>query len=275
MARAALCVGINRFARLPEEDWLAGCVNDATDVASVLTGRFGFAASEVTILTDAAATKSAVLAVLADMVDRAAAGALERLVVTFSTHGTQIPDDAEDPDEADRMDEALAAYDIAVAGEAWDRNSVIVDDELHALFSRVPAEVPADVVLDTCHSGTGLRAFPRHPDARARFLAPPAAADPNSLAPTARRGFRDLVAAGPGPVLFAACRADQSAADSPFNGRYNGAFTHFLLDALAAQPEVSRAQTHQIVTASLRAARFEQRAQLEGTAAQRLAVWGH
>ncbi|BCT76809.1 hypothetical protein SCMU_26510 [Sinomonas cyclohexanicum] len=275
MARAALCVGINRFARLPEENWLAGCVNDATDIASVLTGRFGFASSEVTVLTDAAATKSAVLGALTDMVEKAAAGALDRLVFTFSTHGTQIPDNADDPDEADQMDEALAAYDIAVMGDGWDRTSVIVDDELHALFSRVPAEVPADVVLDTCHSGTGLRAFRLHPGSRARYLAPPTTADAGVPAASGRRGFRDLVAAGPGPVLFAACRADQTAADSPFNGRYGGAFTHFLLEALSAQPEVSRAETHRIVSASLQAARFEQRAQLEGTAAQRQAVWGH
>ncbi|GAA2198187.1 caspase family protein [Sinomonas flava] len=274
MARAALCIGINRFAALPEDNWLAGCVNDAHDIAAALTGVFGFAPGEVTVLTDAAATKAAILGAIGDIVERAVDGRLEQIVLTFSSHGTQIPDDASDPDEPDRMDEALAAYDITTAGDQWERGSVVVDDELHVLLSRVPAQVITDVVLDTCHSGTGLRAFDAPRGRRARFLAPPAPAGAAAAPGAAAHSLRELVASGPGPVLFAACRADQTASDAPFGGRYSGAFTHFLLEALTSQPTASRSATHQAVTAALRAAKFDQRAQLEGTAAQREAVWG-
>lgn len=274
MARAALCVGINRFARLPQENWLAGCVNDANDIQSALTGLFGFEASEVTVLTDSAATKAAILGALTEVVERAVDGRIDQLVVTFATHGTQIPDDPSEPDEPDQMDEALAPYDISVAGDQWDRSTVLVDDELHAIFARVPAHVPTDVVLDTCHSGGGLRAFGGSTGRRPRFLPPPTDAGVAAAAAADRRGLKDLVASGPGPILFAACRADQTAADASFGGRYSGAFTHFLLEALAGRPGASRAATHLAVTAALRAARFSQRAQLEGTAAQRDAVWG-
>jgi hypothetical protein len=274
MARAALCIGINRFARLPEENWLAGCVNDANDIAAALTGRFGFAPAEVTVLADAGATKAAIIDSVTDIVERAVQGVIEQIVLTFSTHGTQIPDDASDPDEPDGLDEALAAYDLSPAGGAWARTGLVVDDELHALLSRVPAHVTTDVVLDTCHSGTGLRAFDAPRGRRVRFLPPPTQDGVEAAPGAAGRSLRDLVAAVPGPVLFAACRADQTASDAPFNGRYNGAFTHFLLETLASRPTASRSETHRAVSAALRAARFDQRAQLEGTAAQRDAVWG-
>ena len=273
MPRAALCVGINRFARLPDSHWLRGCVNDAEDIAEVLRSGYGFADDEVTVLTDARATKDAIIDRLADMAERAAEGRLDQLVFTYASHGTQVPDD--DGDEPDQMDEALAAYDLATAGDHWDRASVIADDELHALLRRIPAEVPADVVLDTCHSGTGLRSFDLLPGRAPRFVPPPTPSGLDAAERADRRGLRDLVGAGPGPVLFAACRADQTASDALFGQRYAGAFTHFWLAALAERPDATRSDTHRAVSAALRAARFSQRAQLEGTPDQRSATWWH
>ena len=40
--RTALCVGINRFAHLPQMNWLHGCVNDADDIGQALVELFGF-----------------------------------------------------------------------------------------------------------------------------------------------------------------------------------------------------------------------------------------
>ena len=90
MARRALCVGINEFESLPQTSWLDGCVNDANDIAKALRP-LGFTARATTVLTDAGATKKAVMAALTTLVDKAKAG--DHLVFTFSSHGTQVPNE--------------------------------------------------------------------------------------------------------------------------------------------------------------------------------------
>ena len=115
--------------------------------------KHGFTARTTTVLTDKEATKRKVMAALSAMVDAAKAG--DQLVFSFSSHGTQVPDT--DGDEDDRLDEAFACHDIKQGGDQWDRKTVITDDELRALFERVPEGVLLEVFLDTCHSGSGLR----------------------------------------------------------------------------------------------------------------------
>ena len=154
MARRALCVGINEFASLPQTSWLAGCVNDANDIAKALRP-LGFTARATTVLTDADATKKNVMAALTQLVTSAKSG--DHLVFTLSSHGTQVPNEPGGDIEPDDLDEAFACYDIRQKGDQWDRDTVIVDDELRDLFARVPSGVLLEVLLDTCHSGTGLK----------------------------------------------------------------------------------------------------------------------
>ena len=54
--RKALCVGINKFKNYPDAA-LQGCINDANDMSSVLQEFLGFIKKDITILTDAKATK--------------------------------------------------------------------------------------------------------------------------------------------------------------------------------------------------------------------------
>ena len=280
MTQFALCVGINKFENLPMASWLNGCVNDANDVRELLASGFGFADASITVLTDQAATKDAVFGAMTEALDRANAPGehLDHIVFTLSSHGTQLPDTS--GDEADQVDEAFATYDLRQNGAAWDPGSLIVDDELHDLFARLPKGVLLDVILDTCHSGSGLRAMdlvPTVDDRRPRFVPPPTplGRDGAEAEGADTRTLRDLVRtskAAAKPVLFAACRADQTAADANFDGRYNGAFTHFLLDAL--QSGSSRGEVIKQVNAKLRARKFAQRAQLEASALGKSTAWG-
>ncbi|WP_104130617.1 caspase family protein [Cryobacterium sp. N21] len=153
MTQFALCVGINKFENLPMASWLNGCVNDANDVRELLASGFGFADASITVLTDQAATKDAAFGAMTEALDRANAPGehLDHIVFTMSSHGTQLPDTS--GDEADQVDEAFATYDLRQNGAAWDPGSLIVDDELHDLFARLPKGVLVDVILDTCHSG--------------------------------------------------------------------------------------------------------------------------
>jgi len=281
MAAQALCVGINQFAHLPNASWLNGCVNDADDMAEMLRSQPGFARGSVTVLADADATKANVMARLTDLVDQTKDGRLDHIVFSFSSHGTQVPDS--DGDETvDHVDEAFACHDIAQKGDDWDRDTVIVDDELKALLSQVPKGVLVEVVLDTCHSGTGLKGDDLLPGRKPRFLPPPTAAGIRRLAPTSDpKGYQDLVKTTPAAtrvVLFAACKADQTSADAYFDGRYNGAFTYCFLKALAGPGNggapVPRSTVLTTVSQALRGGDFSQRAQLEAPPRAKRAPFG-
>jgi len=274
MSKAALCVGINEFEHLPKSSWVQGCVNDARDLAGLLQAGYGFAGSDISTLLDSQATKEQVVAQLNALLDRATSGELQHIVFTFSSHGTQIPDSNDD--EADRLDEAFACYDINNSGDSWDPATVISDDELFALFARLPDGVLMDVVLDTCHSGTGLKSLDLLPGRRPRFLPAPTARGVAATEFSESRALRDLVKAGRGvkPVLLAACRADQTAADAFLEGRYNGAFTYNFIKAVRGDGALGRADILKLVSKGLRAGGFDQVAQLEGTTAARKVPWG-
>ena len=133
----ALCVG-NNYPGTGAE--LYGCVNDANDWAQLL-GREGY---QVTVMTEAG--KAGVLEALGELVARSRFG--DRVVFTFSGHGTWVPD--RDGDEADGRDEALV-----MAGLTY--TDLLRDDELQTVFSGLGYGTGALVLSDSCHSGTVTR----------------------------------------------------------------------------------------------------------------------
>ena len=275
MAAQALCVGINEFVNLPNANWLNGCVNDANDMAALLRTQPGFSRRNITVLTDKDATKANVMAKLTDIIGKAKAGKLDHVVFSFSSHGTQVPDENGD-ETVDHVDEAFACYDIAQKGADWDRDTVIIDDELHALLSDIPKGVLVEVFLDTCHSGTGLKDL--LPGQKARFLPPPTRRGMQRIAPKSDpKGYQELVKSTPAAsraVLFAGCKADQTSADAYFDGRYSGAFTYYFLKALGNGAAPSRTALLTAVSEGLRAGDFTQRAQLEASPKAKRAPFG-
>lgn len=297
MPRKALCVGINKFANYPQFT-LNGCVNDAKDMADLCKTVLGFKASEVSVLTDAQATKAAIMAQLNAAVAAAKQGKLDYLLFSLSSHGTQMAD--QNGEEPDGMDEAFVPHDIAQKGNAWDPAHIICDDELHDLFQQLPQNVLLEVYLDTCHSGTGLRGaeFSLHAPVP-RYIAPPAGELQGPVKQKKVRGFtlhraasafvaKASKAARPAAkkaaksaargadlnpalhqILWAGCRADQTSADAYFGGRYNGAFTYWFVKTVKdTQNKLSRKD----VLARMRAAmkgKFSQVPQLEGNASNR------
>ena len=280
----ALCVGINNFANLPNAR-LSGCVNDANDMAALLVETRGFATSDITILTDAAATKAAVMSALRGLVNLAADGNLDTLVFSFSSHGTQVPDlDGDEQPETmgelkgTKADEAFCPTDLIQKGDIWDADHVISDDELHDVFVTVPVTCAVEVFMDTCHSGTGLKAidllgFPGQP--RPRYLAPPSFAafralnapkatpKPRSMLSTAKEPRKADAVTRKGSILWAGCRSDQTSADATFDNRPNGAFTYFYIKNARLNPKATRAQLITRVRADLKRAKYEQIPQLE------------
>jgi hypothetical protein len=290
--KKALLVGINQYPDPRNE--LKGCLNDVRQMADTLKSRYGFPGDgDMRILTDARATTKAILDGLAWLTAGAVPG--DSLVFHYSGHGSQVPD--RHGDEADRLDEILCPYDLD-----WDHP--LTDDDLGAACARVPQGVLLTVILDCCHSGTGLREYAfsgnRHylpsltraanlaysapiiprgnfirpcgvppsdaPD-RHRFLPPPEtphSAPERPRGPARRFG---VSVTKTNAVLIAACRDDQTSADAWIDGGYHGAHTYYLCRALAngGRDLTCRALVSATGTALSRAG-FDQIPQLEGPA---------
>ena len=268
-SRRALCVGINNFKNYPASA-LQGCVNDANDMASLLKDFLGFTAKDITILTDAKATKANIMSNQTKMVADAKAGKLSYLVFGLSSHGTQVPDTS--GDEPDKADEAFCPHDLAQAGNQWDSNHVICDDELHDLFIQLPETVLLEVYLDTCHSGTGLRAIDMLLDRKPRYLPPPSLEAFEEVEGRASRGIhRKLLDKGiTHHILWAACRPDQTSADASIGGAWHGAFTYYFAKEMrACQNKLARKDVLAKVRADLKAGKYAQTPQLESDATNR------
>ena len=263
MGRKALCVGINEFRNYPSAA-LHGCVNDAQAMSSLLTGLLGFTDDDITLLTDADATKENIMGELQTMVDEAGAGKHNYLVFSLSSHGTQVPDLS--GDEEDAADEAFCPHDLAQAGEVWDPEFIITDDELHDLFVTLPEDVLLEVYLDTCHSGTGLKAIDILLTRRPRYMPPPSLLAFKQVEGKQSRGLvRKFIQQHPvHHILWTGCRSDQTSADALIDGEWHGAFTYyFCKEMLACNNALSRKEILKKVRQELADGHYTQVPQLE------------
>jgi hypothetical protein len=267
--KKALCVGINNFKNLPNAT-LNGCVNDANDMSSLLKDLLGFADTDIVKLTDAQATKANIIKNLTSMVNDANAGKLNYLVFSFSSHGTQVPDTS--GDEPDRSDEAFCPHDLSEKGGQWDPQYVIIDDELHDLFVQLPKTVLLEVYMDTCHSGTGLKAIDFLLDRKPRYLPPPSLEAFDMVDGMRSRGLHEtmLEKGLVHHILWAGCRADQTSADAKIGGTYHGAFTYYFCKEMrASKNKLARSAVLKKVRADLKKDRYTQIPQLESEATVR------
>ena len=261
--KRALCVGINNFKNFPSAA-LRGCVNDANDMENLLNTLLGFKASEIVILTDAKATKVNIMKNLQEMLGGAISGKYSHLVFTMSSHGTQVPDLS--GDEPDRVDEAFCPYDLKEKKNDWDPEHIIVDDELRDLFIQLPENVLLEVYLDTCHSGTGLKAIDLIWDRQTRYIPPPSLQAFQKADGKRQRGLnKSLLEKGMRQhILWAACRADQTSADAIIDGDWHGAFTYyFCKEVTASQNKLSRNEILEKVREDLQEGDYTQIPQLE------------
>jgi len=263
MKRKALCVGINNFKNYPSAT-LQGCVNDAQAMSSLLTGLLGFADDDISLLTDVDATKENIMSRLQEMVAEAITGQANYLVFSLSSHGTQVPDLS--GDEEDAADEAFCPHDLAQAGDVWDPNFIISDDELHDLFVTLPKGVLLEVYLDTCHSGTGLKAIDMLLTRRPRYMPPPSLLAFKKVEGKQSRGLvRKLIQQEPvHHILWTGCRSDQTSADALIDGTWHGAFTYFFCkEMLACANKLSRKEILKKIRKDLVAGDYTQIPQLE------------
>jgi len=275
MAKKALLVGINDYAPVgaggPD---LRGCVNDVRDMANTLNvlGIVPAVPASMRILTDARATRAAILDGLRWLVAGAKKG--DTLVFHYSGHGSQVVDVSGD-EPLDKKDETICPHDYASAG-------MIKDDDLRAVISGLARGANLDVLLDSCHSGSGTRDFAAMAaDQAIRYVEPPLDygffLDSNPRLPV--RGFfkpsvgadgtrQAVVVAGLNHVLWAGCRDNQTSAETVIGGVMRGVFTYTYCKVLrGAGVGITRARLDAQVSANIHGMGHAQVPQLEGTKA--------
>jgi hypothetical protein len=235
----ALLIGVGRYRDAAMGADLPGIELDIAvmqDVAESL----GFKPAATKVLLNQQATLAAVREALQRwLVDGVAP--TDRVLLYYSGHGTQLPD--EDGDEDDGFDEAWTLHDMAPArrnGRAT-LDGVLLDDELAGLLARMPSRQVL-VLVDACHSGTSTRtllgALPRlgAKQAASKFYPPPLA--PAVPATTARR----QPAGDARHVSISAARdAEQSLATER-----GSVFTLALREAVAARREAGQVSMREL-----------------------------
>lgn len=136
-----------------EQTVLAGCINDA-DAMQMLAAGKGF---QTRRLVDEEATADEVIAAIADAAGTLRSG--DMFFVTYSGHGSQVPDI--DNDEDDAQDETWCL---------WDR--MLIDDELNQLWMQFQPGVRILMLSDSCHSGTVARLLREREIAKSPQLRP-------------------------------------------------------------------------------------------------------
>ena len=215
--KRALCIGIDNYAQQP----LTGCVADARLWAATLVAR-GFEAPR--LLLNQEATRNAILAAIQHLLADSQPGDI--LVIQYAGHGTQLDDVSGDERGGDtpEKDEALVPFDFL-------SGAYVLDDDLGALFTGIPAGVNVTCFMDCCHSGSLTRDILR-PDIRPRFIvADEAMIEAHrryraSLGGSRSLGKRDLESMR--EVVFSACQSSELAWESAGNGEFTLHATNML-----------------------------------------------
>ena len=204
-------MGVAAYRHLDESQHLSAPRNDVIEMRELLIKR-GVKRQNITILSDPGKpadrltnsererlpTRRNIMSALETLTKNSQRG--DFAVVYLSGHGSFQPDqpDGPDRDEEDGLDEVFLPYDVEVSsldGRATVITNGIVDDEL-GKFAAAIRDKGVDLwfTLDSCHSGTGMRASG---EVRAKFIDPAAlgvAAERDPTRPAAV-GFGDKTAA--------------------------------------------------------------------------------
>jgi hypothetical protein len=234
----AVLVGINAYpvrTAEPLKDFtpLDGCVNDANAIADFLVERRGFSRSRIRVLTDTAATRTAIITALRWLVRGARRG--DRLVFSYSGHGTPYP--LASSSRHHPLIDAICPVDFNTR-----KASLITDLDFDALFRGLPEGVDFLWICDSCFSGGLARDF-RLARAEGRRLRTVTLRHTTAHAIRQARSRRDGAPAGIRAIaptlngaIIAAASVEQYSWDWAFGRpkRAHGVLTHYLLKALSA-----------------------------------------
>ncbi|MFM7450124.1 MAG: caspase family protein [Leptolyngbyaceae cyanobacterium] len=148
----ALLVGINDYGSARP---LNGCLTDVQLMRNLLEHRYGFDAANIVALTNAQATREAILTQFTThLIDQAQPG--DVVVFHFSGHGWMVLD----PDPNPEFVYQGKGVNGTIIPSDWNKGKTsirsIMGHTIFLLMSALKTE-NVTVVLDSCHSGGGLR----------------------------------------------------------------------------------------------------------------------
>jgi hypothetical protein len=230
-------------------------VNDIEDVAEHLVSACAFAPGDIRLLADERATAAAIRERLFWLTTDLRPG--DRILFHYSGHGTRVAARGASGAVVGLSD-VICPFDFD-----WSEQRMITDVEFVQIFGRVPADVEAVWISDSCNSGDLSRGPGAADDQRVRQLAPPR--DVAWRARAAKGG--DLAPVDPPEnfAFIASCRANQLAADAVFEGRPAGALTHYLLETLRDRATAPLGAVVAETGSKLRAGGYAQEPQLRGS----------
>jgi hypothetical protein len=238
----------------------------------VLITRFGFAASDIVVLTDAQATRKGILDTFrSQLIAPARPG--DVVVFFFAGHGQRVKERIPG-NEPDGKDETLVPSDYLTQREEDGARTNIIDDEIGELLKQLSTRMKRGnrvegnitVAMDCCHSGSVTRgnAVTRGRDWDEQLDGP----EPPARARGEGKGAGGLLPRGEAEaedyVLLSACQDAESAFDKgPDQG---GAFTCGLTRALTqATAKTTYRELLARVSAEVSADFPQQHPQLEGS----------
>lgn len=241
-------VGIDDYVVINDLD---GAVNDARDIARALESR----GADVMLITDAAATRSAIVEALRTQIAKARSG--DAVVFTYAGHGVQI-DEALIGDEADGRDENFALHAFAPSGPGAAER--LRDNDIALLLSAAAPGVSVLFVADSCHSGTMTRApVPGGALGKTRaadlFIG---SIDDDPLPPPDEASFQAEANDFPYVVFAAAARDEEQTPEVTIDGDKRGALSWSIARAIEGQADggdgdTSLADLREFVRAQVRA----------------------
>ncbi|MFK8113178.1 MAG: alpha/beta fold hydrolase [Rubripirellula sp.] len=245
----ALLVGINDWKFPDQIKSLRGCHNDVDLIESTLGRLFDPDTIRITKLHDQQATAAGIAEAFAEHLIRHAKQWHQEnpdrpqdspaFLFHFSGHGTQVSAPA--GSKSSGLDETLCTYEMergkSFGLRDWKLGELV--DELTKYTDN------ATILLDCCHSGSGMRDI--EDGLVARQVEPDLSPPPADLQPRARQsasrsttddgetGFR--LAVSDRSVLLAACKSTQKAYEYTLKSesnedRFHGAFTYSLSESL-------------------------------------------
>lgn len=205
-AKKALLVGINYIGM---DCPLNGCINDIENIRDILKSEYNYKDADIMMISDMTEIKPTRSNIIKELLNLILSDATD-LYFHYSGHGSQVKD--VNGDEADKMDECLVPID-------YEKNGIILDDELKGILQCLNSDKKLTIVLDCCHSGSGVDlAYNIYERAGKLSLL----CDPSMKVNNTR-----------GKVLcISGCKDNQTSADSFEMGQYQGALTYSLIQAI-------------------------------------------
>ena len=226
MKNKALLVGINKYPDPRNE--LRGCVNDILDMEHFITyTNKVYPKQNIKKLTNKEATKKGILTQLKWLIDGAEAG--DQLLFHYSGHGAQAPTLFTSL-EKDGLDEIICPYDFDGTSKTSLR-----DKEFAELFAAIPKGVHFVWISDSCHAEDLSRDVNTNKASIYRQfqgIRPPIKENVSDNAIQGLDTLNPPITTPLNGALLSACQSHELSADAYINNRFNGAFTHYLIENL-------------------------------------------